>query len=255
MKTFKSIFIAVALLLGGASAQAQGLSDLLNGLGQSSSSNSGLSGTVGNLLSGIFQKSDLQLEDIVGEYVSDGPAVSFKSDNFLQKAGGIAGAAAIESKLQPYYEQYGLTGMPLVINSDGKFTLTVKGIPLSGTVEAKDGKGEFTFNIKALGAVKIGQFTAYITKSGKNIDLEFDAKKLKNIISSVGQISGMKMVSALTSILDSYEGAYMGFKMTYTGAADGGTSTETSTQATDSTATQQGSGLQNLFNILNTKKK
>ncbi len=246
------IFIAVALLIG-ATAQAQSLGDLLNGLGNAAGSNNGLGGTVGNLLSGIFTKSDLSLDDIVGEYVSDGPAVSFKSDNFLQKAGGIAGAAAIESKLQPYYEQYGLTGMPLEINSDGTFTLKVKGIPMSGTVTAKDGQGEFTFNIMALGKMKIGQFTAYVTKSGNNIDLMFDAKKLKSLISSVGKFSGMKIASAMSKILDSYEGAYIGFKMTSTGSAQG--SNGTATQTTDSTATQQGNGLQNLFNILNNRNK
>ena len=255
MKRFKSILIAVALLIGGASAQAQGLSDLLNGLGQSSSSNSGLGGTVGNLLSGIFTKSDLSLEDIVGEYVSDGPAVAFKSDNFLEKAGGIAGAAAIETKLQPYYEQYGLTGMPLVINSDGTFTLKIKGVPLSGTVEAKDGQGEFTFNIMALGSMKIGQFTAYVTKSGKNIDLMLDAKKLKRFISSVGKFSGMKIATTLSKLLDSYEGAYIGFKMAYTGGSQTNGSAGTTQQGADTTATQQGGGLQNLLNILNNRNK
>ena len=43
------------------------------------------------MLEGIFTKTNLEIADLVGEYESAGPAVSFKSDNFLQKAGGIAG--------------------------------------------------------------------------------------------------------------------------------------------------------------------
>ena len=93
----------------GATAQAPSLGDLLKGLG-GGSEQSGTGSTIGNILSGIFSKSDLTVEDLAGEYESDGPAITFKSDNFLQKAGGIAGAAALESKLQPYYQKYGITG-------------------------------------------------------------------------------------------------------------------------------------------------
>ena len=253
----KAFLVAVALMTG-AVAQAQGLSDILSGLGNSSQSQNGLGGTISNVLSGIFTKSDLTVADLVGEYESGGPAVTFKSDNFLEKAGGIAGAAAIESKLQPYYEQYGLTGMPLTIDSDGNFTIKVKGIPLSGTVESKDNQGEFIFQIKALGSVKIGQFTAYVTKSGKNLDLMFDAKKLKDLISTVGKLSGMNIATAMTKILDSYEGAYIGFKMQYTGSVSSASSADTPTQATAdsvSSGNGQGSGLENLLNIFNNRKK
>ena len=252
----KALFIALVLLLG-TSAHAQGLGDLLNGLGGGSGNgDGGLGSTIGNVLSGVFAKSDLTLPDIVGEYVSDGPAVSFKSDNFLQKAGGIAGAAALETKLQPYYEQYGLIGMPLTIDKEGNFTLPIKGIKLSGTVEAKDGKGEFSFKVMIAGKMKIGQFTAYIMKSGKNIDLMFDATKLKELLSTVAKFTGQKLVSSMGKLLDSYDGATIGFKMKYTGAAQGGSTTsDSSTDSVGSGASEEGSGLNNLFNILNNRKK
>lgn len=91
----KSIFTSLFLIIA-FSASAQSIGDLLKGLGQGSSD---IGSTIGNALQGIFTKTDLTIEDIVGEYVSTGPAVAFKSDNFLQKAGGIAGAAALETKL------------------------------------------------------------------------------------------------------------------------------------------------------------
>lgn len=254
----KALFIALALLLG-TTAQAQGLGDLLNGLGGSSSNgDNGLGSTISNVLSGVFAKSDLTLSDIVGEYVSDGPAVSFKTDNFLQKAGGIAGAAALETKLQPYYEQYGLIGMPLTIDGDGNFTLTIKGIKLGGTVEAKDGEGEFTFKVTIAGMMKVGQFTAYIMKSGKNIDLMFDATKLKELLSTVAKFTGQKLVSSMGKLLDSYDGATIGFKMKYTGSSQGGSTSSGSDAATDSVgsgASEVGGGLDNLLNILNNRKK
>lgn len=243
----KSFLITLMMLAVGSAAHAQGLGDLLKGLGGDGDTGSAIT----NALQGIFTKSDLTLDDIVGSYKSTGPAVAFKSDNFLQKAGGVAGAAAIETKLQPYYEQYGMIGMPLSIDKEGNFSMTVKKVKMSGNVIRNEGDGTFTFNV-LVGGMKIGQFTAYVEKSGKDIDLMFDARKLKDLISAVGKFGGSKLTASLSKILDSYEGAYMGFKMSYTGEASAaGASGSDSTGSSDS-----GSGaLDNLRNILNNRKK
>lgn len=228
----KTIFIAVALLWG-AAVHAQGLGDLLKGLGGSGS-------TIGNLVEGVFTKTDLSLADLVGDYTSEGPAVAFKSDNLLKQAGGIAGAAALETKLKPYYEQYGLTGMTLAVDTASNFTMTVKGMKLSGDIVCNDGEGTFTFNIKAMG-MKVGQFTAYVQKSGSDLDLMFDATKLKQLISTVSRLTGGKMTQALSSVLDSYDGACIGFDMKCTSAKKTGTSSDSSA----------GSAIESLRNILN----
>ena len=238
----KPIFLALLIFVG-VNADAQSITDILRGLGGNSSSSNSTVSTVGNLLEGIFTRTDLTLNDIVGEYESAGPAVTFKSDNFLQKAGGIAGAAALETKLQPYYEQYGLTGMPLVIDKDANFTLTIKGIKLSGTVTQGKEKGTFEFNIMVAKALKLGKFTAYVQKSGRNIDLMFDATKLKQLISTVAKFTGGKLVGTVGTLLDSYEGACIGCKMNYTGSTSNPTTTPS-----DSTASPSGIG--NLLDIL-----
>lgn len=242
------IFLASAIMLmAGASAQAQSFGDLLKGLG---STGGDITSTIGNLVEGIFTKSDLTLEDLVGSYESDGPAVAFKSDNFLQKAGGIAGAAAVETKLQPYYEQYGLIGMPMTIDSDGNFTLAVKKLKLSGLVtKNNDEDGTFTFNIKMAG-MTVGKFTAYVEKSGSNLNVMFDATKLKDFISLVSKYTGSSMTKALGSILDSYEGMCVGFKMKSTGKAASSTS---ATQSSDN-AGDAGSAIGSLRDLLNRKK-
>ncbi|MDE5887626.1 MAG: DUF4923 family protein [Muribaculaceae bacterium] len=239
----KTLLVAF-LLVCGISAQAQSISDILRGLGGNSGSGNSTVSTVGNLLEGIFTRTDLTLADLVGEYQSAGPAVTFKSDNFLQKAGGVAGAAALETKLQPYYEQYGLTGMPLTIDGDGNFTLSVKGIKLSGVVTPGTEKGTFIFNIMVAKALKLGKFTAYVQKSGKNLDLMFDATKLKQLISTVAKFTGSKLASGLGTLLDSYDGACIGFQMNYTGTA----STRTGNAPADSTANSSGIG--SLLNLI-----
>ncbi len=254
--SFKTMIVAVALIAGAtADANAQGLSDLLKGLGRN---DGGISSTIGNALQGIFTKTDLTLDDLVGEYESTGPAVAFKSENFLQKAGGIAGAAALETKLQPYYEQYGMIGMPLKIDKDATITLMVKRIKLNGTVIRNDGDGTFTFNIMVAG-MKIGQFTAYVQKTGRDLDLMFDATKLKELISMVGKFSGSKLTASLSTLLDSYEGACMGFKMSYKG---GGMDSPTTTSpgSSSSGSTTNGSSdttsdpIGSLFELLNRRK-
>lgn len=251
----KSIFTSLFLIIA-FSANAQSIGDLLKGLGQGSSD---IGSTIGNALQGIFTKTDLTIDDLVGEYVSTGPAVAFKSDNFLQKAGGIAGAAALETKLQPYFDQYGMIGMPLVIDKDANFTLTVKRIPLSGTIARNESDGTFTFTVMVGGKMKIGRFTAYIQKSGRDLDLMFDATKLKELISTVGKFSGSRLTSTLAKILDSYEGATIGFKMQNTSTTSGsasGTSTGTDTTGTKTgtDSATSGSPLDNLRNILNRRK-
>lgn len=235
----KTLLVAF-LLVCGMSAQAQSISDILRELGGNSGSGNSTVSTVGNILEGIFTRTDLTLADLVGEYQSAGPAVTFKSDNFLQKAGGVAGAAALETKLQPYYEQYGLVGMPLTIDGEGNFTLSVKGIRLSGVVTQGNEKGTFIFNIMVAKALKLGKFTAYVQKSGKNLDLMFDATKLKQLISTVAKFTGSKLATGLGSLLDSYDGACIGFQMNYTGAASTGTGTGTA--PADSTANSSGIG-------------
>ncbi|MBD5310068.1 MAG: DUF4923 family protein [Bacteroides sp.] len=245
----KTFLLAFVLLIG-FNANAQSIADILKGLGGStSSSTSSTASTVGNLLEGIFTKTNLSLDELVGEYQSTGPAVTFKSDNFLQKAGGIAGAAALETKLKPYYEQYGLTGMTLFVDNSYNFTMTVKGIKLSGVITKGSEEGTFEFNFKIANAVPLGKFTAYVQKSGKNLDLMFDATKLKTIISGIAKFTGSKLAGSLGSILDSYDGACIGFKMSYTGAAASSTQ-ETTPSSTSTDTTSTNSGIGSLLNIL-----
>ena len=223
------------------SVSAQNRGDLLKGIG---GSGSGVTDVIGNVIQGVFTKSDLSLSDLVGDYTSTGPAVTFKSENLLQKAGGIAGAATIESKLQPYYEKYGLTGMTLSIDKDANFIMKIKGVSLKGSITKNDSEGTFDFNFNVAG-LKLGKFTAYIEKSGSTLKLMFDASKLKNFISSVANITGNTMAQTVGSLLDSYDGACIGFKMN---------ATSSSTSPNDNNSSSSSSGLDALKDLLKNKK-
>ena len=224
MKKIQTIIAAVfVVLLGANMANAQSLSDILGKLGNAtsssqsssseSSSGSGLGGTLGNLLEGVFSSSNISVADLAGTWKSSGPAVSFQGDNFLKKAGGVAAATAIESKLDPYFSQYGLNGAVLTVDYSGNFTLTVKKIKLQGTITETGEKGIFNFNFKALGKVSMGSVKTYIQKTSNSMDVMFDATKMMTIMTTVAKVTNVKSLSALSSILNSYDGLCVGFKM------------------------------------------
>lgn len=207
MKFFSKLFLSVAILAGVSglnnTADAQSLSTL----------GSALSGALGNAVSGVFTTSNLDVKDLVGEWTSNGSAVSFQSENFLKKAGGTAVAGAIESQINPYYEKLGLNNAVLTVSEDGSFKLKGSKFTLSGTMTA-NGDGTFYFNFKAFNKVSLGKVKTYVTKTGNNIDVMFDATKLKTLISGIAKVTGISIAKTAASVLDSYEGLCVGFKMT-----------------------------------------
>lgn len=208
-------------------ASAWDIKDLLGGAGE----------TVENLIEGVFTKSNLTVEDICGEWITDGSAVSFKSDNFLQKAGGVAAAAAIETKINPYYEQLGLNNAVMTIRNDGTFTFKAKMITLQGTLSS-NGDGTFEFEFKAFGKMSLGRLTAYVQKSGNHADIMFDATKLKTLVATIAKYTGTTMAKTAASILDSYEGLCVGFGMEKrgsSGASGSGNTGSRQQQKSDST--------------------
>lgn len=215
MKISKSVVLATILtILAANPAKAQNCGDLLGG---------GLSDTLGNVIEGVFSSSKISIEDMNGEWTADGSAVCFQSEGFLQKAGGIAAASAIESKLNPYYQQYGLNNALLTVNSDATFTLACKSIKLQGNITKSDKSqdGVFEFNFTVLGRT-IGSVTTYVQKSSRSMDVMFDATKLKKLVSAIGKFSGMSTIQTLTSLLDSYDGLCVGFHFTKTGEVNNG---------------------------------
>lgn len=199
----KKIIVAALIMAasGVTSAHAFDLKSILGGKGGDV-----ISGVVG----GIFTQSDISVSQMEGTWTSTGPAVAFQSDNFLKKAGGNAAASTIESTLDPYFKQYGLTGSTLTIDKDGNFTLKVKGISLKGKV-SKRSDGNFDFAFTPFGDFKIGSIKAYVEKPIDGLDVMFDASKLKSLLSTVASITGNSLATTAGNLLGSYDGLCVGF--------------------------------------------
>lgn len=170
-----------------------------------------------SLIGGILgTKTAITLESVAGTWRYDSPAVTFKSDNLLKKAGGAAAATAVEKKLEPYYKTAGFDKAEVTFSPDSTFTMKLGRVSLGGIVEPapKDSDATMTLGFRLGGKVPIGSMDACIKRNGKNsIDLTFDVSKLIWIVDKVAAISGSSSAQAMSKILSSYEGITAGFTL------------------------------------------
>ena len=91
-KIITILSLIAAIMLTPLSASAQSASDILSKLGL---------GTVAN---NILGSGKVTIADIEGNWDYVEPAVEFKSDNLLKKAGGSVASTTVVNKLRPYYK-------------------------------------------------------------------------------------------------------------------------------------------------------
>ena len=205
MKLIKSILVMMALAASFNAVQAFDLESLKKAAGNII----GESGS--NIIDNILKTDKLEVEDLAGTWESQGPAVSFKSENLLNQAGGVAAATTIEEKLAPYYKKAGLENATFTFTKEGEVTITLKnGKKVKGTVTKGDEEGVFIFQFGNL--KNIGKVTAYVSK-GTTLSLMFDATKLVSLVQAIAKFSGNSTLNTVSSLLNSYDGVYAGFKL------------------------------------------
>lgn len=189
----------IVALICGAQAQAQtSLGDVLGGM-------------LGNLTAtGKFD-----VNDLVGTWKYKSAAVSLESDNALQKVGGSAATAVVEKKLEPYYKRAGVTNLVLTVDTAMNFTMKMGLGTATGTIEKTD-DGELVFNFKALKKINLGKVKAKAVKSGSTLTLTFDVSRLKQVVDKAASLANNATIKSLSAILSSYDGVYMGFRLTKT---------------------------------------
>lgn len=227
----KKLILSLAVIIASltTSSYAIDLKGILGNLGNLDNVGDVVSGVV----DGLLTRSDISVADMAGTWTSTGSAVTFLSDNYLKKAGGSAVASTIESKLDPYYQKYGLIGSTLTIDSSGKFTLKVKGISLNGTI-TKRSDGNFDFAFTPFGSMKLGSIKAYVEKPISGLNVMFDASKLKSLLSTVAGLTGNSLASTAGNLLDSYDGLCVGFSF-----KGNGTSTTTNSTNNNQSTTKE----------------
>lgn len=212
---------------------------------------------LGGIVSAFTATSKFEIADIQGTWSYQAPAVSFQSDNALNKIGGVAASAAIESKLEPYYERLGLNTIVLTVDADGNFLMKIKGVSLKGTITKESDEGALTFNFSAVGKVSLGKISAQATKSATNVlTLTFDASKAIAVADKVASVANIQTLKTVSDLLKSYDGIYAGAKLKKTSSnTDTGAASSTTESTTDTGSSSTSKAAEALQNLLKGKNK
>jgi len=215
--------LALVFVMGAAAPEAKAwdINDLLGG-GAASSDNkndsSRKSGGLSDIISGVANalgagSGSLSVDKLVGTWSYVSPAVSFKSDNLLLKAGGAAAASQVENKLEPYYKMAGLNSLVITIAQDSTFTFKARMATLSGTLSKNAESGNFVFQFKAFKKINMGSMESYIVMNGNKMDLTFDVSKLMTLMERAGNITNNSSIKTMSALLKQYDGMTAGFSM------------------------------------------
>lgn len=204
---------------GGSVAQGVGqvlMNGALNGSSSSSSSSSSTSSAstsvLGSLLSGLLSgSSTLSQSDLVGTWSYSGSNCAFESENLLAKAGGAIAANKIESELNTQLAKVGIKqgACSFTFNKDNTYTATIGGRTLQGTytLDAKNKKIKMTY------LAGLASMTPRITKQGNSVNLLIESSKLLTLMKGASVLAKGTSLSGISSILNNYEGMYIGLQL------------------------------------------
>ena len=78
---------------------------------------------------------------------------------------------------------------------------------------AKNDNNTFSLGVQVMGKT-IKTLTCYIVRSGSGMSMTFDASSLITLINTVSSITGNSTLQGLSTLLNSYDGMTVGFKLT-----------------------------------------
>ena len=168
-----------------------------------------ISGLLNNVIgSGTFSKADL----CAHTWKYSKPGCAFTSENLLAKAGGEIAANKIEEDLSKYYNKFGFSqsNTYFAFKTDGTFAAKIDG---------KSWNGTYTFDEKTHAIQLKGLLlsaSGFATRTTNGISLLFEQKKLLTLVKTLSKLNltGSTTMSAVSSIVDNYDGVRVGFEMT-----------------------------------------
>ena len=177
--------------------------------GSSSTGSSIISGILNNVIgSATFSQADL----CAHTWKYSKPGCAFTSENLLAKAGGEIAASKIEEDLSKYYSKFGFS------KSNTYFTFKTDGT-FSAKIDGKSWNGTYTFDEKTHAIQLKGLLlsaSGFATRTTNGISLLFEQKKLLTLVKTLSKLNltGSTTMSAVSSIVDNYDGVRVGFEMT-----------------------------------------
>lgn len=177
--------------------------------GSSSTGSSSINGILNNVIgSATFSQADL----CAHTWKYSKPGCAFTSENLLAKAGGEIAANKIEEDLSKYYNKFGFSqsNTYFAFKTDGTFAAKIDG---------KSWNGTYTFDEKTHAIQLKGLLlsaSGFATRTTNGISLLFEQKKLLTLVKTLSKLNltGSTTMSAVSSIVDNYDGVRVGFEMT-----------------------------------------
>lgn len=177
--------------------------------GSSSTGSSIINGILNNVIgSATFSQADL----CAHTWKYSKPGCAFTSENLLAKAGGEIAASKIEEDLSKYYNKFGFSqsNTYFAFKTDGTFAAKIDG---------KSWNGTYTFDEKTHAIQLKGLLlsaSGFATRTTNGISLLFEQKKLLTLVKTLSKLNltGSTTMSAVSSIVDNYDGVRVGFEMT-----------------------------------------
>ncbi|MQO08919.1 DUF4923 family protein [Prevotella copri] len=177
--------------------------------GSSSTGSSIINGILNNVIgSATFSQADL----CAHTWKYSKPGCAFTSENLLAKAGGEIAANKIEEDLSKYYSKFGFS------KSNTYFTFKTDGT-FAAKIDGKSWNGTYTFDEKTHAIQLKGLLlsaSGFATRTANGISLLFEQKKLLTLVKTLSKLNltGSTTMSAVSSIVDNYDGVRIGFEMT-----------------------------------------
>ena len=177
--------------------------------GSSSTGSSIINGILNNVIgSATFSQADL----CAHTWKYSKPGCAFTSENLLAKAGGEIAASKIEEDLSKYYSKFGFS------KSNTYFTFKADGT-FAAKIDGKSWNGTYTFDEKTHAIQLKGLLlsaSGFATRTANGISLLFEQKKLLTLVKTLSKLNltGSTTMSAVSSIVDNYDGVRIGFEMT-----------------------------------------
>lgn len=177
--------------------------------GSSSTGSSIINGILNNVIgSATFSQADL----CAHTWKYSKPGCAFTSENLLAKAGGEIAASKIEEDLSKYYSKFGFS------KSNTYFTFKTDGT-FAAKIDGKSWNGTYTFDEKTHAIQLKGLLlsaSGFATRTANGISLLFEQKKLLTLVKTLSKLNltGSTTMSAVSSIMDNYDGVRVGFEMT-----------------------------------------
>ena len=177
--------------------------------GSTTTGSSIINGILNNVIgSATFSQADL----CAHTWKYSKPGCAFTSENLLAKAGGEIAASKIEEDLSKYYSKFGFS------KSNTYFTFKTDGT-FAAKIDGKSWNGTYTFDEKTHAIQLKGLLlsaSGFATRTTNGISLLFEQKKLLTLVKTLSKLNltGSTTMSAVSSIVDNYDGVRVGFEMT-----------------------------------------